>query len=284
MTFTKIGILGSGIMGSGIAEVSAATGATVILRSRSQETADKMLAGLEKSLAKQVEKNKRTQEDADAIRARVSATTNLADLAGCDLIIESVVEDLDVKRKIFKELDEVINKDAVLATNTSTLSVLELAAQTNRGERVCGVHFFNPANTMSLVEIVRATCSSDETISRVTKFAKACGKDPVEVKDVAGFIVNALLFPYLNNAIRLLEDGVANREGIDIAMKGGCGFPMGPFALLDLVGLDTSLSILEALYADSGEENFKPRPMLRELVAAGKLGRKSGSGFFDYGR
>ena len=137
---------------------------------------------------------------------------------------------------------------------------------------------------MSLVEIVRATCSSDETISRVTEFAKACGKDPVEVKDVAGFIVNALLFPYLNNAIRLLEDGVANREGIDIAMKGGCGFPMGPFALLDLVGLDTSLSILEALCADSGEENFKPRPMLRELVAAGKLGRKSGSGFFDYGR
>ena len=284
MTFTKIGILGSGIMGSGIAEVSAAAGATVILRSRLQETADKMLAGLEKSLAKQVEKGKRTQEDADQIRARVSATTNLTDLADCDLIIESVVENLDVKKQIFKELDETINKDAVLATNTSTLSVLELAAQTNRGELVCGVHFFNPANTMSLVEIVRASCSSDETINRVTEFAKACGKDPVEVKDVAGFIVNALLFPYLNNAIHLLEDGVATREGIDIAMKGGCGFPMGPFALLDLVGLDTSLSILEALYADSGEENFKPRPMLRELVAAGKLGRKTGSGFFDYGR
>ena len=284
MTFTKIGILGSGIMGSGIAEVSAAAGATVILRSRLQETADKMLAGLEKSLAKQVEKGKRTQEDADQIRARVSATTNLTDLADCDLIIESVVENLDVKKQIFKELDEIINKDAVLATNTSTLSVLELAAQTNRGELVCGVHFFNPANTMSLVEIVRASCSSDETINRVTEFAKACGKDPVEVKDVAGFIVNALLFPYLNNAIHLLEDGVATREGIDIAMKGGCGFPMGPFALLDLVGLDTSLSILEALYADSGEENFKPRPMLRELVAAGKLGRKTGSGFFDYGR
>ena len=284
MTFTKIGILGSGIMGSGIAEVSAAAAATVILRSRSQETADKMLAGLEKSLAKQVEKGKRTQEDADQIRARVSATTNLTDLADCDLIIESVVENLDVKKQIFKELDETINKDAVLATNTSTLSVLELAAQTNRGELVCGVHFFNPANTMSLVEIVRASCSSDETINRVTEFAKACGKDPVEVKDVAGFIVNALLFPYLNNAIHLLEDGVATREGIDIAMKGGCGFPMGPFALLDLVGLDTSLSILEALYADSGEENFKPRPMLRELVAAGKLGRKTGSGFFDYGR
>ena len=284
MTFTKIGILGSGIMGSGIAEVSAAAGATVILRSRLQETADKMLAGLEKSLAKQVEKGKRTQEDADQIRARVSATTNLTDLADCDLIIESVVENLDVKKQIFKELDETINKDAVLATNTSTLSVLELAAQTNRGELVCGVHFFNPANTMSLVEIVRASCSSDETINRVTEFAKACGKDPVEVKDVAGFIVNALLFPYLNNAIHLLEDGVATREGIDIAMKGGCGFPMGPFALLDLVGLDTSLSILEALYADSGEENFKPRPMLRELVAAGNLGRKTGSGFFDYGR
>lgn len=271
-------------MGSGIAEVAAAAGAAVIVRSRSQATADAMLAGLEKSLAKQVEKGKRTLEDADALRARVSATTSLADLHDCDLIIESVVEDLAVKKAIFNELDRAVQYSAVLATNTSTLSVIELAMETSRPERVCGVHFFNPAPAMSLVEIVRPLCASDETIKAVTEFTLACGKEPVLVKDQAGFVVNALLFPYLNNAIRLLEQGVATQEGIDVAMRGGCGFPMGPFALLDLVGLDTSLAILEALYAEFADPNFAPVPLLRRMVSAGQLGRKSGTGFYDYRR
>jgi 3-hydroxybutyryl-CoA dehydrogenase len=284
MSFQKVGVLGSGIMGSGIAEVAAGAGASVVVRSRSQATADAMLAALEKSLAKQVEREKRTPAEADALRARVSATTRLADLSDCDLVIESVVEDLDVKRALFNELNHVVNPEAILATNTSTLSVIELAMETSRPERVCGIHFFNPAPAMSLVEIVRPLCASDETMAAVTEFVLACGKEPVAVKDQAGFVVNALLFPYLNNAVRLLEQGVATKEGIDTAMRGGCGFPMGPFALLDLVGLDTSLAILEALYCEFADPNFAPVPLLRRMVSAGTLGRKSGTGFYDYRR
>ncbi len=282
MAINKVGVIGSGIMGSGIAEVAASAGCTVILRSRSQATADGMLAGLEKSLAKQVERGKKSQEDADALRARVSATTSLKDLADCDLVIESIVEDLGTKKALFNELDGIVKSGAIIATNTSTLPVIEMAMQTSRPENVCGVHFFNPATAMSLVEIVAPITASDETLAAVTEFATACGKDPVRVKDQAGFIVNALLFPYLNNAIKLFESGVASKEGIDIAMKGGCGFPMGPFALLDLVGLDTSLAILEALYLEFADANYAPAPLLKRMVVAGQLGRKSGTGFFDY--
>ncbi len=282
MTINKVGVIGSGIMGSGIAEVAAGAGCTVILRSRSQATADGMIAGLEKSLAKQVERGKKSQEDADALRARVSATTSLKDLADCDLVIESIVEDLGTKKALFSELDGIVKSGAIIATNTSTLPVIEMAMQTSRPENVCGVHFFNPATAMSLVEIVAPITASDETLAAVTEFAAACGKDPVRVKDQAGFIVNALLFPYLNNAIKLFESGVASKEGIDIAMKGGCGFPMGPFALLDLVGLDTSLAILEALYLEFADANYAPAPLLKRMVVAGQLGRKSGTGFFDY--
>jgi 3-hydroxybutyryl-CoA dehydrogenase len=241
-----------------------------------------MIAGLEKSLAKQVERGKKSQEDADALRARVSATTSLKDLADCDLVIESIVEDLATKKALFNELDGIVKSGAIIATNTSTLPVIEMAMQTSRPENVCGVHFFNPATAMSLVEIVAPITASDETLAAVTEFATACGKDPVRVKDQAGFIVNALLFPYLNNAIKLFESGVASKEGIDIAMKGGCGFPMGPFALLDLVGLDTSLAILEALYLEFADANYAPAPLLKRMVVAGQLGRKSGTGFFDY--
>jgi 3-hydroxybutyryl-CoA dehydrogenase len=282
MAINKVGVIGSGIMGSGIAEVAAGAGCTVILRSRSQATADGMIAGLEKSLAKQVERGKKSQEDADALRARVSATTSLKDLADCDLVIESIVEDLGTKKALFNELDGIVKSGAIIATNTSTLPVIEMAMQTSRPENVCGVHFFNPATAMSLVEIVAPITASDETLAAVTEFAAACGKDPVRVKDQAGFIVNALLFPYLNNAIKLFESGVASKEGIDIAMKGGCGFPMGPFALLDLVGLDTSLAILEALYLEFADANYAPAPLLKRMVVAGQLGRKSGTGFFDY--
>lgn len=284
MAIRKVGILGSGIMGSGIAEVVASSGASVVLRSRSSHAADEMVRNLEVSLAKQVTKEKRTREEADALLSRISTTTDLSQLADCDLVIESVVEDLNVKREVFKELDAEIQPRAILATNTSTLSVLEIASVTNRPDRVCGVHFFNPAPTMSLVEIVRPLSASDETIDAVTEFAQSCGKEPVLVTDSAGFIVNALLFPYLNDAVRLFEDGVASKEGIDVAMKGGCGFPMGPFALLDLVGLDTSVAILDALHLAFGDEKYRARPTLRDLVAHGQLGRKSGMGFYDYSK
>ena len=284
MNFKKVGVLGSGIMGSGIAEVIAAAGVPVVVRSRSQSTADAMLQILAASLDRQVQRGKRSADEAALIRARVSATTHLSDLADCDLVIESVVEDQSVKLALFGELDRVVAPGAILATNTSTLSVLELAMATSRPERVCGVHFFNPAPVMSVVEVVRPLCASDATIASVSEFVTRCGKEVVEVKDQAGFIVNALLFPYLNNAVRLLEQEVATLEGIDLAMKGGCGFPMGPFELLDLVGLDTSVAILDALHAEFAEPNLAPRPLLRHMVSAGNLGRKSGLGFYNYRR
>jgi len=284
MAIKRVGIVGSGIMGSGIAEVAAASGHEVVLRSRSRATADAMVAGLEKSLNRQVEKGKRAESERDEILSRVTVTTDLQDLAGLDLVIESVVEDLAVKKHLFTELDRVCGEATIIATNTSTLPVVELAMETGRPDKVCGIHFFNPAPVMSLVEVVRPITATEETIAEAVAFAEACGKEPVEVKDQAGFIVNALLFPYLNNAVRLLEQGVATREGIDAAMKGGCGFPMGPFGLLDLVGLDTSLAILDALYAEFRDPNYAAVPLLRRMVAAETLGRKSGQGFYDYRR
>ena len=243
-----------------------------------------MLASLSKSLAKQVEKGKRTEAEAAEISGRVRATTHLGELVDVDLVIESVVEDLAIKQDLFRELDSVCKPDTILATNTSTLPVIEMAMATGRPDLVCGVHFFNPAPAMSLVEVVRPITASDATIEAVTAFSTTCGKEPVEVKDQAGFIVNALLFPYLNNAVRLLEQGMASKEGIDAAMKGGCGFPMGPFALLDLVGLDTSLAILDALYEEYRDPNYAAVPLLRRLVTAGQLGRKTKQGFYDYKR
>jgi 3-hydroxybutyryl-CoA dehydrogenase len=271
-------------MGSGIAETAAVSGFEVVLRSRSQSTADATLAALEKSLNRQVEKGKKTEEERDQALGRVTGTSELDALSGCDLVIESVVEDLAVKKHLFGDLDRITGDNAILATNTSTLPVIELAMVTGRPEKVCGIHFFNPAPVMSLVEVVRPLTASDATIAEARQFAEACGKTPVEVKDQAGFIVNALLFPYLNNAVRLYEQGVASIEDIDAAMKGGCGFPMGPFALLDLVGLDTSLAILDALYEEFRDPNYAAMPLLRRMVTAEQLGRKSGKGFLDYSR
>jgi 3-hydroxybutyryl-CoA dehydrogenase len=282
MPIARIGIVGSGIMGSGIAETAAVNGIEVVLRSRSQSTADATITSLEKSLNRQIEKGKRTEAERDEALARVTGTSDLGALKDVDLVIESVVEDLAVKKELFNELDRITGEGTILATNTSTLPVIELAMQTGRPERVCGVHFFNPAPVMALVELVRPLTASDETMAAVRQFAEACGKEPVEVKDQAGFIVNALLFPYLNNAVRLYEQGVASIADIDTAMKGGCGFPMGPFALLDLVGLDTSLSILDALYDEYRDPNYAAVPLLRRMVAAELLGRKSGRGFLDY--
>ena len=282
MSIKRLGIVGSGIMGSGIAEVAAKAGVEVILRSRQQASADAMVAGLEKSLAKQVEKGRLEDAAAKEIAARVSATDDLHALHDCDLVLESVVEDLEVKKELFTRLDDIVKPEGIIATNTSTLPIVELAMATERPDKVVGIHFFNPAPMMKLVEVIAPLTASTETVDAAKAFAAGCGKDVVEVKDRAGFIVNALLFPYLNNAVRMLEAGTANRDDIDTAMKGGCNFPMGPLALLDLVGLDTSLSILDALYDEFRDPNYAAMPLLRRMVAAGKLGRKSGSGFYDY--
>jgi 3-hydroxybutyryl-CoA dehydrogenase len=282
MTVKRVGIVGSGIMGSGIAEVASKAGYDVVVRSRAQSTADAMVAGLEKSLGKQVDRGKLDASERDAALGRVRAVTDLRELSECDLVIESIVEDLPTKKHLFTELDRICPEHTILATNTSTLPVVEMAMETGRPDRVCGIHFFNPAPMMALVEIVRAITSSDETVDEATAFATECGKNPVHVRDQAGFIVNALLFPYLNNAVKLFDAGVATRDDIDAAMKGGCNFPMGPLELLDLVGLDTSLAILEALYEEFKDPNYAPAPLLRRMVSAERLGRKTGAGFYDY--
>ena len=267
-----------------MAEVAAKAGFEVVLRSRAQSTADAMMAGLEKSLTKQVERGKLADEERTAVLGRVQAVSDLGELAECDLVVESIVEDLQTKKHLFTELDRICKEGAILATNTSTLPVVEMAMNTGRPDLVCGIHFFNPAPMMALVEVVRAITTSDETVAAATEFATMCGKNPVQVKDQAGFIVNALLFPYLNNAVRLLDAGVATRDDIDTAMKGGCNFPMGPLELLDLVGLDTSLSIIDALYDEFKDPNYAAAPLLRRMVSAERLGRKTSSGFYDYHR
>ena len=279
---TTVGIVGSGIMGQGLAEVVARSGFDVVVRSRRRDRADAVQAGITANLDRQVEKGKLDASARDAALARISSTDHLRRLAECDLVIESVVEDLATKRQLFAELEQIVKPDGILATNTSTLPVVELAMATERPDRVCGIHFFNPAPLMRLVEVVRPITASDDTIKTAMAFATACGKDAIEVVDRAGFVVNALLFPYLNNAVRMLEQGTASREDIDTAMQGGCNFPMGPLALLDLVGLDTAVSILDSLYAEFRDANYAAVPTLRRMVAAGQLGRKTKRGFYEY--
>lgn len=279
---SSVGILGSGIMGAGLVEVAARSGRTVVLRSRTQEGADAAVTKVAKGLDRQVEKGRLEADERAAILGRVSATSELSALADCDLVIESIIEDLDIKKATFAVLDGIVKPGAILASNTSTLPIVELAMATSRPETVCGIHFFNPAPMMKLVEVIRPISASDDTIDAALEFATSCGKDAVEVVDRAGFIVNALLFPYLNNAIKMWEQGTASIADIDTAMQGGCNFPMGPFALLDLVGLDTSLAILDALHDEFGDPNFMPATSLKRRVAAGHLGRKTGRGFLSY--
>ena len=281
-TIRRVGVLGSGIMGSGLAEVVARAGAEAIVRSRTQHGADAVLVGIDKGLSRHVAKERMTEDEKTEILQRITVTDDLHALDDCDLVIESVVEDLDVKKELFERLDRIAKPEAILATNTSTLPVVELAMVTERPEQVCGVHFFNPAPMMSLVEVIRPITASDDTINAAVAFAEHCGKDAVLVEDRAGFVVNALLFPYLNNAIRMWEAGTASMDDIDTAMKGGCNFPMGPFELLDLVGLDTSLAILDALYDEFRDPNYTAEPALRRMVAAGHLGRKTKRGFREY--
>jgi 3-hydroxybutyryl-CoA dehydrogenase len=282
MTVKFVGVVGSGQMGSGIAEVVARSGFEVVIRSRAKETADAAVNRIAKSLAKDVEKDKLDSDSRDEILGRVRATSDLDELGNCDLVIESVVEDLEAKRVLLKDLDRVCAPHAILATNTSTLSVVDLAMATERPEQVVGLHFFNPAPKMPLVEVVQGLTTSDQTVDSARQFAENCGKEPVTVKDRTGFVVNALLFPYLNNAVQMLDAGTASRDDIDAAMKGGCGFPMGPLELLDLVGLDTSVAILNALNDDQPSPCTSPAPLLKRMVSAGRLGRKSGHGFYDY--
>ncbi|MBV1894296.1 MAG: 3-hydroxybutyryl-CoA dehydrogenase [Ilumatobacteraceae bacterium] len=277
-----VGVVGSGIMGAGLAEVAARSEFNVVVRSRTQAGADSVLARIDKGLTKQVSRDRLSEEDRVSILGRISVTDDLNQLAECDLVIESVIEDMDIKRELFAQLDRIIQPDAILATNTSTLAVVDLAVATERTDKVCGIHFFNPAPMMKLVEVIAPITASEETISAALKFAGDCGKDAVQVEDRAGFIVNALLFPYLNNAVRMWEQGTASMDDIDTAMQGGCNFPMGPFALLDLVGLDTSLAILDALHDEFRDPNYAAAPVLRRMVAAGHLGRKTKQGFRSY--
>ena len=279
----KVGILGSGIMGSGLAEVAARAGYDVVVRSRSQASADAMVASIDKGFAKAIERGKSTEEERAAVLGRIQATDHLGAVADCDLVIESVVEDLAVKKALFAELEQIVKPSGILATNTSTLPVVEMAMVTQRPDKVCGIHFFNPAPMMKLVEVVRPITASDDTIATAMAFAANCGKDGVEVKDRAGFIVNALLFPYLNDAVKMLEAHYATADEIDVAMKLGCGLPMGPFELLDVVGNDVSLAIQQTLYREFREPGFAPAPRLEHLVTAGYLGRKTGRGFRSYG-
>jgi 3-hydroxybutyryl-CoA dehydrogenase len=277
-----VGVCGSGIMGSGLAEVVARAGINVVVRSRTMAGAQSMLTAVENNLAKQVAKAKLTEEQRSEILSHITITDQISELANCDLVIESIVEELAPKQELFAQLDKVVKPSAILATNTSTLPVVAMAQATNRPDKVCGIHFFNPAVMMSLVEVIRPITASDDTISVATAFAIACAKDPVQVVDRAGFIVNALLFPYLNNAVHMFEAKTASMEDIDTAMKGGCNFPMGPFALLDLIGIDTTVSILNALRSEFQQSHLEPADSLKKLLAEGKLGRKAKQGFFSY--
>ena len=277
-----VGIVGSGIMGAGLAEVAARAGYRVIIASRSQSSADGVVRTIDNGLTKAVERGKATDDERRAVIDRITATEGFGSLGECDLVIESVIEEIGVKLALFGELDDATKPSAILATNTSTLPVIDLALATSRPDRVCGIHFFNPAPVMKLVEVVRPLTACDETIDMAMAFVASCGKDAVEVQDHAGFIVNALLFPYLNNAVRMLERGTASMESIDTAMKGGCNFPMGPFALLDLVGIDTSVAILDTVHAAFGNPGDEPAQTLRDMVAAGALGRKTTQGFYTY--
>jgi 3-hydroxybutyryl-CoA dehydrogenase len=283
MKISKVGVLGAGLMGSGIAEVCAKSGYETVVREISEELARKGIGRIESSLAKAVERGKLAGGDRDAARGRLKATTRLEDFEACDIVIEAVVENLDVKKEIFRELDRICGESAIFCSNTSSLTITELSAATRRPDRFAGLHFFIPAPVMKLVEVVRTIATSDETIETLLGFAKSLRKEPILAKDNSGFIVNRLLVPYLLDAVRALEEGVGTKEDIDKGMELGCGHPMGPLKLLDFVGLDTTYAIAEIMFAEYREKRFAPPPLLKRMVLAGRYGKKSGRGFYEYG-
>ncbi len=281
MAIKKVGVLGCGLMGSGIAQVSAAAGFDVTVLEVEQRFLDKGFAGIERSLTKLAEKGK-LKDPVATIRGRLRGTLNYKDLAECDLIIEAVTENPEEKKKMYAALDPVVKRDAIFASNTSSISITELMTATKRPERFVGLHFFNPVPLMALVEVVRTIATDPAVYQTAFEFAKALGKTPVRTRDKTGFIVNRLLVPYLLDAIRAYEEGVGSIEDIDLAMKLGCGYPMGPFTLLDFVGLDTTYYITHVMFDEFKERRFASPPMLKRMVMAGWMGRKSGKGFYDY--
>lgn len=278
----RVGVLGCGLMGSGIAQVAATSGYETIVRDVAQPILDKARSGIEKSLAKFVEKGKLQAADRDAALGRLRFTTATPDLKACDVVVEAVTEDLDVKNALWKELDALCPAGTIFASNTSSLTIAAMAAATKRADRFVGLHFFNPVPLMQLVEVVRTVTTSEETFKRAFAFARSLGKEPVAAKDNSGFIVNLLLVPYLLDAIRALEHGVGSVTDIDKAMQLGCGYPMGPLTLLDFVGLDTTYKIAEIMFAEYREQKYAPPPLLKRMVLAGMYGKKSGKGFYDY--
>ncbi len=282
MAIRKIGVVGCGLMGGGIAQTCAQSGYEVVVREVNQELLDKGLARIYNAWDMMATKGKLTKGQVDENRSRLHGTLNLEDFADCDLVIEAVIENMEEKLRLFPALDRIVKPEALLLTNTSSLNVTQMGAVTKRPQKVCGLHFFNPAPVMKLVEVVQTISSSDDTIEVVKQFAISLGKTPVLAKDTAGFIVNFLLIPYLIAAIRMLENGQASRDDIDNAMKLGCGYPMGPFTLLDYVGLDTTLWATESIYEEYKDPLYAPPPLLRRMVQSGMYGKKSGRGFYDY--
>ena len=281
MEIKNVGVLGCGLMGSGIAQVAAAAGFEVIVLETDQKFLDKGFAAVQKSLAKLSEKGT-LQESPDRVRARLRGTLSAADLAGCDLIVEAVVERAEEKNKLFTQLDGIVKADAIFATNTSSLSVTELMTATRRPDRFLGLHFFNPVPMMKLVEVVRTIATDERVYEAAIAFAEKLGKAPVRTSDRTGFIVNRLLFPYLLDAIRTYCEGLGSITAIDSAMKLGCGHPMGPLTLIDFIGLDTTYFISQALFEEFKEPRFSPPPLLRRMFLAGWYGKKSGRGFYDW--
>jgi 3-hydroxybutyryl-CoA dehydrogenase len=278
----KVGVLGAGLMGHGIAQVSAQSGYEVVLREVDDAALGKGLGRIEKALARAVERGKASQEDADAVRGRINGTTDYGDLSDCDLVIEAITEDLQRKVEMWREVDGIVKPEAIFATNTSSLPVIAQAAATSRPASFVGLHYFNPAQVMKLVEVIRAVTTSDEAFETAEAFAKSQGKLAVPTRDSAGFIVNRLLVPYMLDAIRALEEGVGSVAEIDQAMQAGAAHPMGPLTLADFVGLDTLGSISEVMFDEFRERRFAAPPTLRKMLTAGWYGKKSGRGFYDY--
>jgi 3-hydroxybutyryl-CoA dehydrogenase len=278
----KVGVVGAGLMGHGIAQVAAQSGYAVVLREVDEATLAKGIGKIEKQLARAVEKERLSQSQADEVRARIEGTVHYRDLGDCDLVIEAITESLPLKLEMWREVDEIVKPEAVFATNTSSLAVIDQAAATGRPSQFVGLHYFNPAQVMKLVEVVRCVTSTDEAVETALEFARSEGKLAIPTKDKAGFIVNRLLVPFMLDAIRAHEEGVGSAEEIDAAMKAGAGHPMGPLTLADFVGLDTLGSICDVLFDEFRERRFARPPTLRKMLSAGWFGRKSGMGFYDY--